>query len=97
MIICGIAPAVIDFSPLERPAWLPLAITAVDALMWRGARPEVLEWLGQLLPGEADFDQLLARALIYRLITETIRHAKIDAAGRAAQPVTDLILARLAR
>ena len=37
----GAPPAVIDFSPLYRPAGLPLAIVAVDALMWRRARPEV--------------------------------------------------------
>ena len=30
----GLPPAVIDFSPLERPAGLPLAVVAVDSLMW---------------------------------------------------------------
>ena len=30
----GRTPAVIDFSPLERPAGLPLAVVAVDALQW---------------------------------------------------------------
>ena len=30
----GSPPAVIDFSPLNRPAGLPLAVVAVDALMW---------------------------------------------------------------
>jgi uncharacterized protein (TIGR02569 family) len=94
----GLPPAVIDFSPLERPAGLPVAIAAVDALMWKGAKPEVLDWLGELLAGETGFDQLLARALIYRLITETVLRAgtaRSDAAGRAGQPVTDLVLARL--
>jgi len=89
-------PAVIDFSPLERPAGLPLAIAAVDALQWHQARPEVLDRLA----GEPDLDQLLARALIYRQITEIVRHAGtagIDTAARTGQPVTDLILARLAR
>jgi uncharacterized protein (TIGR02569 family) len=89
-------PAVIDFSPLERPAVLPLAIAAVDALQWHQARPEVL---GQLA-GEPDLDQLLARALIFRQITEIVRHAGtagIETAARTGQPVTDLILARLAR
>jgi uncharacterized protein (TIGR02569 family) len=93
-------PAVIDFSPLKRPAGLPVAVAAVDAVMWRGARPEVLDWLGQLLAGEAELDQLLGRALIYRLVTDIVMHAGtdgIDAAGRAGQPATDLILSRLAR
>ncbi len=88
-------PAVIDFSPLERPAGLPLAVVAADTLMWHGASPEVLGHLA----GEPELGQLLARALVYRLATEIVRHAGtagMDAAARAAQPVTDLVLARLA-
>jgi uncharacterized protein (TIGR02569 family) len=91
----GLPPVVIDFSPLERPAGLPLAIAAVDALQWHRARPEVLGHLAD----EPDFDQLLARALIYRLVTETVRHAgtpNVHTAARAGEPVTDLVLARLA-
>ena len=94
----GLPPAVIDFSPLERPATLPLAIAAVDALMWKRARPEVLDWLAELLAAEAQLDQLLARALIYRLVTEVVFRAGtvgIEAAGQAGQPVTNLILVRL--
>jgi uncharacterized protein (TIGR02569 family) len=92
----GMPPAVIDFSPLERPAGLPLAVVAVDALQWGQARREVL---GQLAD-EPELDQLLARALIYRHITEIVRRAGtpgIDLVARAGQPVTDLILGRLAR
>jgi uncharacterized protein (TIGR02569 family) len=88
----GLPPAVIDFSPLERPAGLPLAVVAVDSLTWYGARPEIL---GQLA-GEPELAQLLARALIYRLVTEIVRHAGtagVDRAARAAQPVTDLVTA----
>ena len=92
----GLPPAVIDFSPLERPAGLPIAVAAVDALMWRGASPAMLEYLA----GEPELDQLLPRALAYRLVTEIVRHAGtagVDAAARAAQPVTDLVLARACR
>src|SRR6202008_4421796 len=67
----GLPPAVIDFSPLERPAGLPLAVAAVDALMWRQGRPELLRYLA----GERELDQLLARALVYRLVSEIGRHA----------------------
>ncbi|HWG01718.1 MAG TPA: phosphotransferase [Trebonia sp.] len=91
----GAPPAVIDFSPLARPAGLPLAIAAVDVLMWHQARPKVLD----LLTDEPSFDQLLARALVYRLITEIVLRAGTDgiaAAARAGQPVTDLVLTRLA-
>jgi hypothetical protein len=51
------------------------------------------------LTNEPELDQLLARALIYRLLTDIIRHAgtpNVYAAARAAEPVTDLVLARLA-
>jgi uncharacterized protein (TIGR02569 family) len=92
----GLPPAVIDFSPLERPAGLPLAIVAVDALLWQQARPEALDQLA----AEPEIDQLLARALVFRLVTEIIKNedaAGIDIAARAGQPVTDLILARLTR
>ncbi len=91
----GLPPAVIDFSPLQRPAGLPLAVVAVDALMWQRASPGALGYLS----GEPELDQLLARALVYRMVTEIVRHAGtpgVDAAARAAQPVTDLVLARLA-
>jgi uncharacterized protein (TIGR02569 family) len=92
----GLPPAVIDFSPLQRPAGLPLAIVAVDALMWKRARPEVLSQLAD----EPEIDQLLAHALVYRLVTEIVMRAGtpgIGTAGRAGQPVTDLLLARLGR
>lgn len=92
----GLPPAVIDFSPLERPAGLPLAIATVDTLMWHRASPEILRHFS----GEPELDQLLARALIYRLITEIVRHAgtdRVHQAAQAGQPVTDLIHARLAR
>ena len=92
----GLPPAVIDFSPLERPAGLPLAVVAVDALLWYRARPEVLRQLA----GEPETGQLLARALIYRLVTEIVRHAGtagVEVAARAADPVTDLVTAGLGR
>jgi hypothetical protein len=95
LFAAGLPPAVIDFSPLERPAGLPLAVAAVDTLMWHRASPEVLGHLA----GEPELDQLLPRALIYRLVTEIVRHAgtpRVDPAARAAQPVTELVLARLA-
>ena len=92
----GMAPAVIDFSPLRRPAGWPLAIAAVDALQWQHARPGVL---GQLAD-EPELGQLLARALIFRQITEIVLRAGtpgVEEAARTGKPVTDLILATLAR
>jgi len=91
----GQPPAFIDFSPLRRPAALPLAVVAVDSLQWHRARPELLDYLA----GEPEFDQLLARALIYRLVTDILLRAGtpgVELSGRAAEPVTELVLARLA-
>ncbi len=88
----GLPPAVIDFSPLERPAGLPLAVAAVDSLLWYRARPEILGHLA----GEQEIGQLLARALIYRLVTEIVMRAGtpgVEAAARAADPVTGLVAA----
>ncbi len=90
----GEPPAFIDFSPLRRPAALPLAVVAVDALQWSGAHPEALDYLAD----EPEFDQLLARALIYRLVTDVILRAGtpgVELAGRAGQPVTDLVIRRI--
>ena len=97
----GEPPAVIDFSPYWRPAGLALAVAAVDALMWSGADPAILGQLAiQAGYGTADFSQLLARALVYRLVTEVIFRrgdpAGLGAAARAGEPVTGLVLKHLA-
>jgi uncharacterized protein (TIGR02569 family) len=95
VLFAGRGPsAVIDFSPLRRPAGLAIAVAAVDALLWSGADPEILDSLAD----EPQLDQLLARALVYRLASEIVlRHGTgLDGVGRVGQPVTDLVLARLA-
>jgi hypothetical protein len=97
----GEPPAVIDFSPYWRPAGLALAVAAVDALMWSGADPAILGPLAsQAETGPGGFGQLLARALVGRLVTEVIAR-RGDPAGlvlvaRAAEPVTGLVLDHLA-
>jgi hypothetical protein len=92
----GEPPAVIDFSPYWRPAGLALAVAAVDALLWSGAAPAILDELAD----QPELDQLLARALVYRLVTEMIFRrddgSGLEAVARASQPVTDLVLARVA-
>jgi hypothetical protein len=92
----GQPPAVIDFSPYWRPAGLAVSVAAVDALTWSGADPGILAELD----GEPDIDQLLARAHIGRLVTEMIMCRDGDAGlaevERTGEPVTALVLARLA-
>ena len=73
----GLPPAVIDFSPLERPAGLPLAVVAVDALPGgTQARPEVLD---QLIGEPRTRPATGQRALIYR-------HVNRDRQARRARP-----------
>src|SRR6266849_4019683 len=92
----GEPPAVIDFSPYWRPVGLALAVAAMDALLWGGADPVILD----ALAAQPELDQLLARALVFRLVTEMIfrrdDEVGLAAVARASQPVTGLVLARLA-
>jgi uncharacterized protein (TIGR02569 family) len=60
----GLPPAVIDFSPYWRPVGYAAAIVVADALVWEGADATIFDGVGDL----AAFDQLLLRALVYRLV-----------------------------
>jgi hypothetical protein len=99
LFAAGEPPAVIDFSPYWRPAGLALAVAAVDALTWSGADPAILDQLAD----QPELDQLLARAHVGRLITEIVSRrgdpdpsAGLETVTRTGQPVTALILERLA-
>jgi uncharacterized protein (TIGR02569 family) len=81
----GHPPAVIDFSPIWRPAEYALAVAAVDVLTWSGAAPSVLTGLD---------DQLLLRALMWRLITDSLGPADAKTIRNATEPVVNLLLAR---
>ena len=61
----GLPPAVIDFSPYFRPAGFASAIVIVDALTWYGAEASILG----LVRHVPEIDDLLIRAVIYRLVT----------------------------
>ena len=99
LFAAGEPPAVIDFSPYWRPAGLALAVAAVDALTWSGADPAILDQLA----GQPGLDQLLARAHVGRLVTEIVSRrgdpdpsAALETVMRTGEPVTALILERLA-
>lgn len=86
-------PVVIGFSPFERPAGYPLAVAAVDLLAWSAAPPSILDELAD----EAEIDQLLLRALMFRLVTESLGRSDPDsrrAVRRANEPVVELLLSR---
>jgi len=60
----GKPPAIIDLSLYCRPAAFALAVVAVDALSWEGAPVSLLEHVR----GEPEIDQMLLRALLFRLL-----------------------------
>ncbi|HEX5402810.1 MAG TPA: hypothetical protein VFX16_10990 [Pseudonocardiaceae bacterium] len=94
LFAAGQAPAVVDFSPSWRPADYALAVAAVDLLAWSCAPPDILDELSD----EDDIDQLLLRALVWRLVTESLGRPDPDsrrAVRRANEPVADLLLSRV--
>lgn len=62
----GLPPAIIDWAPYWRPAGWGAAIAAVDAACWHDEPTENLVTLGS---GIAEWQQLLVRALIFRIAT----------------------------
>ena len=65
LVADGLPPAVIDWPPYYRPAGWALAVAAVDAICWDGAPITLLrEW-----SDVPEWDQLLLRAVIYRIAT----------------------------
>ncbi len=65
LVADGLPPAVIDWPPYFRPAGYALAVAAGDATCWSGAPLSLLDAWSDV----ADWDQLLLRAVIYRVAT----------------------------
>jgi len=92
----GSAAAVIDWPPYFRPAGFASAIAVTDAVTFRDAPLSLLdEWA----TGD-DWDQLLVRALVYRLATTGLFAARGLLMGSLithlarAEPVVEAVLAR---
>lgn len=68
----GLPPAIIDLSPYWRPAPFAAAVVVTDALVWEGADASLVSELGHT----DDAGQYLARALIYRIVTDLIIRGK---------------------
>jgi uncharacterized protein (TIGR02569 family) len=62
----GLPATIIDWAPYWRPAGLGAAIAVVDAVCWHGAPVESVPAWGQ---GVAEWEQLLLRALAFRMAT----------------------------
>jgi uncharacterized protein (TIGR02569 family) len=85
----GLPPAVIDLSPYWRPPPFADAIVVADALVWEGADESVLGAVADV----EDLGQYLARALIYRLVTE--QEARDEAVEQPYDRAVDLAVALL--
>lgn len=91
MFADGLAPAVIDWPVYHRPPSWALAVAVVDALTWHGASAALrARWADR-----AEWDQLLIRALMYRIAAnEGRRRTGMPVTERAHhyRPVVDLVL-----
>ena len=84
----GLPPAVIDLSMYWRPPAFATAIVVVDALVWEGADESLLESVADV----DDFGQMLARALLYRLVAAVEGRFEDDDAAieRRYRPAVDI-------
>ncbi|MCZ2810597.1 hypothetical protein O2W15_04045 [Modestobacter sp. VKM Ac-2979] len=64
----ALPPAVIDLTPYRRPAGYASALLVVDAVVAYGADPGLVDEVAD----RADWDQLVLRALLFRLITDDL-------------------------
>jgi hypothetical protein len=93
----GLPPAVIDWPPYFRPVGMANAVAATDAVTFRAAPVALLnDW-----ETGADWDQLLVRALLYRLGPTGLFASRNRLMGslvthvERVRPVVDAVLARL--
>ena len=83
----ALPPAVIDLSPYWRPVEFATAIVVADALVWEGAGESELSSAIDL----DQFGQLLARALLFRLVADAVADPdSIDACATPFAPAVDL-------
>lgn len=84
-------PAVVDFVPAWRPTGWSVALLVVDAVAWANADDDLLDRWSHL----QDFDQLLLRAVMFRLFA----HAVVPGTGPQSWPglsrISDVIAARV--
>ncbi len=96
LVAGGLAPAVIDWPPYFRPAGTANAVAVTDAVTFRGAPLSLLE---EWETGE-DWNQLLVRALLYRLGPTGLFAARNRLMGslvahvERVRPVVEAVLSR---
>ncbi|WP_433169390.1 TIGR02569 family protein [Kribbella sp. CA-247076] len=90
MFAPGLPPAIIDWAVYWRPPAWAAAVAVVDALCWYDAKPELVTRWSHL----PDWDQMLVRALIYRITTDEAAAGESVWTPRhraAYEPVVDLV------
>jgi uncharacterized protein (TIGR02569 family) len=89
----GLPPAVIDLSLYWRPTAFATAIVVADALVWEGADESLVESVLDV----DDFGQMLARALLYRLVAAVEGGFEDDdaAIGQRYRPAVDFACHRI--
>lgn len=84
-------PAIVDFVPAWRPTGWSVALLVVDAIAWANAEDGLLDRWSHL----QDFDQLLLRAVMYRLFSHAILPDSSPTAWSGISRVSDVISARI--
>lgn len=74
----GYPPAVIDISPYWRPAAYADAVVVIDALLWWGADPVLIDLGRPASVSSTQWRSLLGRALVFRLLAFDERRRKAD-------------------
>lgn len=93
----GLPPAVIDWPPYARPVGFALAVAVVDAVRWEGVPLSFVDAWADL----DDWNQLVARALVYRIATagvgQTTGTSRLSSSehARASAPLVSLLVDRL--
>jgi len=89
----GLAAGVIDWPPYHRPPGLALAVAVVDAICWEGVAMSFVDRWADL----PQWEQLLARALVFRLATEGVEAVARPDVDHAVigEPLVALLVRRL--
>ncbi|MGP5642626.1 TIGR02569 family protein [Corynebacterium variabile] len=84
-------PAVVDLVPAWRPAVWSVALLVVDAVAWASAEDDLIDRWSHL----PDFNQLLLRAVIYRMFVHAVLPDSQPEAWPGLERVSDIVAVRI--
>lgn len=84
-------PAIVDFVPAWRPTGWSVALLVVDAIAWANAEDGLLDRWSHL----QDFDQLLLRAVMFRLFAHAAVPGTLAQSWPGLSRVSDVVAARV--